>query len=181
MQFKTIRKNTRSFLLYGAMLALSFTGCDKSEADLAKATVTYTGQVKLHDEFGAALTDHSGATVALYDDASITTQTAADGTFTLTGATPGKHRLLFAKRSFGSYYSDELEASGATYALRKPVALGQIHTVEYEYTCTANNTGKYLVIQGSITLLRIRIRPRLDAGCTACFWMVASVTMAPWI
>jgi hypothetical protein len=135
-------------------LALVLAGC-KREQNAAAPTSTFTGKVLLYDEQGIALSDNSGATVSLYDNPGVSTSTAADGSFMLTNVAAGRHRLKVEKYPapsyYGTYYSDELEATAATYALPKPIHLGQrlLSTQNYySVTCRKDNTNNYVIISG---------------------------------
>lgn len=134
-------------LVLSAGLVLLLANCGK---DKATPVVAYAGQVNLYDEFGAAIPNASGVAVSLYDDASISTQTAADGRFTLQVPTTGAQRLVFKKQNFGVYYSPAITATGSSYAFSKPIKLGQGSWVSYAYTVVPDNIRKQVVITGTM-------------------------------
>ena len=134
-----------------AALLASLASCSKQKEDAAP-TSTFTGKVLLYDERGTALSDNSGAQISVYDAPTVNTTTAADGSFSLAGVPAGPHRLKVEKTTtaviFGTYYSNEITTAAATYALSKPIHLGQISTASYYTSYIVDNVHKYLIVTG---------------------------------
>ena len=88
-------------------LFVALASCSKQNVDAAP-TSTFTGKVLLYDERGTALSDNSGTMVSLYENASLSTQTAADGSFSLPNVPTGTYRLKVEKAAlpfnYGTYY-----------------------------------------------------------------------------
>lgn len=137
-------------------------GCEKKEDPARSIPGTYTGRVQLYDEFQTRLTDNSGVKVSLYDDPDVATQTAADGTFTLSGVPAGEHRLLVFKSYYGLYHTDPLAvADGGTLALGRTVALAQRMTTDLAYSCQAFRSAGYMVVRGTyLNVAASDTRPR---------------------
>lgn len=134
----------------GLALLSALASCEKNEEPARSIPGTYTGRVQLHDEFGARLTDNSGVEVSLYNNPDVTTQTAADGTFTLNGVPAGEHRVTLLKTGYGFYHTDPLAvADGGTLDLGRTVALAQRSTADLAYTYQSYPSAGYLVVRGT--------------------------------
>ena len=138
-----------------AALALfaALANCTKQKEDAAP-TSTFTGKVLLYDEHGTALSDNSGATVSLYENASISTQTAADGSFSLSNIPVGSYHLKVEKAAlplgYGTYYSPQkLDASIPVYTIPAPIHLGQISNASYSWNFTKDPVKRYIIFQGT--------------------------------
>jgi hypothetical protein len=132
-------------------LCLVFAGCEKEAAP----TSTYTGKVVLHDEFGHPLNDNSGVTVSLYEETSVKTSTAIDGSFSLSGIPMGKYTLKVEKEIppvyYGTYYT-KITVSNPTGTITKPINLGQITniaTAQYDWTYTLDLAKGYVIFRGT--------------------------------
>ncbi|MBH8569801.1 hypothetical protein KB206_12985 [Microvirga sp. STS02] len=138
-----------------AVLALfaAVASCTKQKEDAAP-TSTFTGKVLLYDEHGTALTDNSGATVSLYENAAISTQTAADGSFSLSNIPVGSYHLKVEKAAlplnYGTYYSPQkLDASTPVYTIPAPIHLGQISDASYSWALVIEPVKRYIIFRGT--------------------------------
>ncbi|UOE32529.1 carboxypeptidase-like regulatory domain-containing protein [Hymenobacter monticola] len=135
-------------------LSAALVGCGKHE-EAAAPTTTFTGKVVLHDEAGALLPDHSGTVISLYDAPATSTTTDADGSFSLANVAAGAHRLQIYKSvgtvSYGTYYTDEIATTAATYLLPQTVHLGRRLLGPqnyYDITYRSDNANKRLIVSG---------------------------------
>ncbi|WP_345238334.1 hypothetical protein [Hymenobacter saemangeumensis] len=108
--------------------------------------------MRLYDETGALLSDHSGVQVSLYEDETVSTLTAANGSFTLANVLSGPHRLVMKKRVqgrfFGTYYTNEINTTDPVYSLPQPVALGLQQNDGYTFTYIGDRVNQRLIIRG---------------------------------
>jgi hypothetical protein len=151
-----------------AVVALfaSLASCSKQKEEAP--TSTFTGKVVLHDLTGALLTDYSGTVVKLYDAPSISTTTAADGTFSLANVTAGPHRLQFENYVkatpvtiiYGTYYTDEISTAAPVYALPATIHLGQkpFYT-SYTVTYRSDKANQRFIINGVRNAITPNITP----------------------
>lgn len=109
---------------YSLLLPLLLaTACSQKENPVP--TTPYQGQVMLVDEFGTGITDKSGVTVSVVDQAgSQQTTTDAAGNFTVS-VPQGTQRLSFVKAGYGTYLTAPLTITGTAGSLAQPVTLGQ--------------------------------------------------------
>lgn len=130
-------------------LFASLASCSKKE----EPTSTFTGKVLLYDERGTALTDNSGATVSLYEDASISTTTAVDGSFSLANAPLGPHRIKIEKCSapicYGTYYTDVINTTAPLYALDRTIRIGRKSDAGYRIQYVFDRVNRQIVVNGT--------------------------------
>lgn len=131
-------------------LILTLASCGIKDAP---PTTTFTGKVALYDEYGTILSDHSGAIVSLNEDASISTTTAVDGSFTLANAPLGPHRIKIEKKNsslgYGSYYTDLITTTASNYVFPKTIRIGQISDAFYDVQYSFDRVNKRIVLNGT--------------------------------
>ncbi|HEX8327128.1 MAG TPA: carboxypeptidase-like regulatory domain-containing protein [Hymenobacter sp.] len=143
-------------LLVGALVA---TSCGKSDKEDPKPTPSFTGTIKLADEFGAAQANRSGVLVTVTDvSPQVTTQTAADGTFTLSGVPAGNHQISYTKTGYGTYWWTYVPTSGSGGAVLPEVTLGQVSTSLV--TVRVTKVGNQFQINGTVSPTPTTSQPR---------------------
>jgi hypothetical protein len=110
------------------LAALTILGSCTSK-DGADPSPAFSGQVQLTDEFGTNQNDRSGVLVTVADvSPQITTQTASDGTYHLSGVPDGAHTITYTKTGYGdSQLTTAKNSTGQAVSLAT-ITLSQLTT-----------------------------------------------------
>jgi hypothetical protein len=142
-------------LTYLLLVSLVFldVGCKNDDDDSGPAPQgSISGELRLADEFGAVLSDHSGMNIS--SDQGSTTVSEASGEFRLSGLATGNHDLSYEKQGFGTYKKFDIQVTGGTDAtlLNGIDYLGQKSTtIISNLTVTPNTPGSTFNIGCTIT------------------------------
>ena len=141
---------------------LGITGCGKSDSKTAdpKPTPTFTGTVKLADEFGHDQTARSGVLITVTDvSPQVTAETGADGTFALLGVPAGNHTISYTKAGYGTYWWFYVPTSSAGGSVLPEVTLGQVSTSIV--TLQVVRSGSMYLVNGTVSPLPTATQPRV--------------------
>lgn len=149
----------RKQLLCVTVLAL-LASCSKDKGSSSSPRADFSGKVQLVDEFGNNQTAGSGVQVAVTDvSPQVTTQTAADGIYSLAGLPSGNHSLSYLK---GGYATCKFPL--ATVDPSKTVAIAPITLSPVSSTVTnissIQQIGTKFVISGSVSPVPTASQPR---------------------
>lgn len=141
---------------------LGITGCGKSDSKPAdpKPTPTFTGTVKLADEFGHDQATRSGVLITVTDvSPQVTAETGADGTFALVGVPAGNHTISYTKAGYGTYWWPYVPTSSAGGSVLPEVTLGQVATSIVSLSVI--KSGSMYLVNGSVSPLPTAAQPRV--------------------
>lgn len=116
------------------------------------------------DEFGNVQSDHSGVTVTVTDvSPQITAQTAADGSFGLSGVPDGTHTLSYTKGSYGTYALSDAVMKSGQLTQQSPVKMSRITSSVVTFA-TIQPYGSPIhagyIVSGSVSPLPTTTQPR---------------------
>jgi hypothetical protein len=141
------------------LILVAFTALASCKKDV-EPTPSYTGQVQLVDEFGTSQANNSDVLVTVTDvSPQVTTHSAADGTFHLSGVPDGSHLLSYSKDGYGTFKQGGVIADSKWPIKLDAVTLGQVSTT----LVTLNSTVQLpdgVVISGTISPLPTAAKPR---------------------
>ena len=107
---KTEKIYLRSLLLF-AVACLVLTGCKDDDEKEPAPTGGVSGELRLADEFGTELTDHSGMSISVTQGPIVTLSETA-GTYKLSGLPSGDFDLIYEKDGFGTFKKFDIQVVG---------------------------------------------------------------------
>ena len=147
---------SKAFLYLTATLTL--VGCGTK--DQTPPRPAFMGRVLLVDEFGAPQGSSAGVQISVDDVApAVTTQSAADGTFSLGGVADGDHQLSYAKTGYATYRFGPANASATQTTTLADVTLSPVSTTTARLDPVQYLKPKY-VISGYVSPKPTPTQPR---------------------
>ena len=108
-------------------LAGTLAGCGSK--DKTPPRPSFTGRVQLTDEFGAPQGSSAGVQISVDDVSSgASTQSAADGTYSLAGLADGDHQLFFTRSGYATCQLQPVTASATQVKVVADVTLSPVTT-----------------------------------------------------